>query len=155
MKIKLATANDAPIIHDVMIKAFLEYKNEIPPSSALEETVPTITAALEKGEKALIGYMQDEPVAMVRFQLEDHRLYFFRLSVIPERQGQGIAKELLRFLETYAKQNKLSTIQCKVRMSLPKNLAFYQSIGYDVYQEEVLQKPSGIDIRVACMEKYL
>ena len=84
----------------------MEYKDVIPPSSALEETVQTISTALKDGEKVLISYMGDEPVGMVRFQLNDHGVYFYRLSVMPEMQGRGIAKELVKFLEVYAKQNE-------------------------------------------------
>ena len=95
MKIILADASDAPLIHDLMIKAFMGYKDEIPPSSALEETVQTISTALEDGEKAFISYIGNEPVGMVRFRLKDNGVYFYRLSVIPEKQGQGIAREIL------------------------------------------------------------
>jgi hypothetical protein len=31
--------SDAPLIQDLIIKTFMEYKDEIPSSSALEETV--------------------------------------------------------------------------------------------------------------------
>ena len=126
MKIILAEASDAPLIHDLMIQAFMEYKDDIPPSSALEETVQTISTALEDGEKALISYIGDEPVGMVRFRLNDNGVYFYRLSVIPEKQGQGIAKELVKSLDDYAKQNEKPTIRCKVRMTLPKNIKLYQ-----------------------------
>ena len=53
MKIVLAKATDAPMIHNLMIQAFNAYKDEIPPSSALEETVHSITLALEDRERAL------------------------------------------------------------------------------------------------------
>ena len=155
MKIVLAEVTDAPIIHDLMIKAFMEYKDEVPPSSALEETVETISTALEDGEKAFIGYIGDEPVAMVRFRLNDNGVYFYRLSVIPEKQGQGIAKEIIKSLDDYAKQNGKSTIRCKVRMTLPKNIQLYSSIGYRIYGEEVVHKPNGINIKVVSMKKQL
>jgi len=39
---------------------------------------------------------------MVRFLLKENGLYFYRLSVIPEKQGQGIAKKILKSLDDYA-----------------------------------------------------
>lgn len=78
MKIIFAKVSDAPLIHDLMIKAFMEYKDEIPPSSALDETVQSISNALEDGEQSLICFDGDEPVGMVRFQLKDEGLYFYR-----------------------------------------------------------------------------
>ena len=155
LNIAFAQTTDAPVIHDLMMQAFMAYKNEVPPSSALEETVQSISEALENGEQALIGYLSDEPVAMLRFRIESDSLYFYRLSVIPNKQGQGIAKRLLKSLETYALEQDKSTIQCKVRMTLPKNIALYQSIGYKVYDEEIVYKPDGLTVPVVAMTKQL
>lgn len=148
-------SSDASVIHNLMIKAFMEYKNEIPPSSALEETVQSVSDASKKGEKALIAYEENSPVGMVRFQLKNDGLYFYRLSVIPEKQGEGIGKKILKFLEDYANKFGVSTILCKVRMTVPKNIQLYSSLGYVVYDEEVMPKPNGINIKVVSMKKEL
>jgi ribosomal protein S18 acetylase RimI-like enzyme len=153
MKINFAIVSDAPIIHDLMVKAFMEYKDEIPPSSALEETVQSISNALEDGEQALISFDDGEPVGMVRFQLKEEGLYFYRLSVIPDKQGRGIAKKILKSLEDYAIKKEITKILCKVRMTVPKNIKLYSSIGYGVYDEEVVYKPNGINIKVVSMKK--
>ncbi|MED4889535.1 GNAT family N-acetyltransferase [Lysinibacillus fusiformis] len=71
----------------------------------MSETVEFIEQGIQAGEQAFIGYMEREPVAMVRFKLSTQGIYFFRLSVIPERQGargQGLAKVLLAKLEQFA-----------------------------------------------------
>jgi len=91
MIITSATSSDASVIHDLMIKAFIGYKNETPPSSALEETVQSVSDALEKEEKALIAYEENKPVGMVRFQLKDEGLYFYRLSV-PKNKAKALQK---------------------------------------------------------------
>jgi len=155
LEVKLAKVSDAPIIHDLIIKAFIEYKDEVPPSSALEETVPSILIALKDGEQGLISYIDNQPVGMVRFQLKAEGLYFYRLSVIPEKQGLGIAKKLVRSLEDFAIKKGITTLFCKVRMTVPKNIKLYSSIGYRIYDEEVVHKPNGINIKVISMEKRL
>ncbi|WP_117149183.1 GNAT family N-acetyltransferase [Paraliobacillus zengyii] len=155
MKIKSAIASDAPVIHDLMIKAFIEYENENPPSSALEETVKSVSTALVQGEQALIAFEENKPVGMVRFQIKDEGLYFYRLSVIPEKQGKGIAKKILTSLEEQANKVDVTTILCKVRLSMPKNIQLYNSIGYAVYNEEVIRKRKGINIKVVSMKKEL
>ena len=66
MIINLAKISDAPVIYDLMIKAFMQYNNETSPSSALEETIQSVTEALDKGERALIAYEENNPVGMVR-----------------------------------------------------------------------------------------
>ncbi len=49
--IRLATVEDAPLIHKIMLSAFEEYKNSHVPSGALNETVTSIEEALKKGSK--------------------------------------------------------------------------------------------------------
>ncbi|TQR15625.1 GNAT family N-acetyltransferase [Psychrobacillus soli] len=155
MDFKYVEISDAAVIHDLMIRAFMEYMDAVPPSSALEETVQSISASLKEGEQGFIGYVDHRPVGMVRFLLNEKGLYFFRLSVIPEKQGQGIAKKILKSLEDYAINNGIHTLFCKVRMTVPKNIQLYSSIGFNIYEEEVVHKPNGISIKVVSMEKKL
>lgn len=155
MEIKFTEKSDATLIHDLMIKAFMEYRNEVPPSSALEETVQSISVSLEDGERGLICYLKDDPVGMVRFKLIESGIYFYRLAVIPEKQGQGIARKILNSLEDYASKQQISTILCKVRITVPKNIKLYSSIGYIIYDEEVVQKLNGINIKVVSMIKQV
>lgn len=155
MKISHAKITDAPVIHNLMIRAFMAYKDEIPPSSALEETIQSLAAALNDGEQALIGSLDEEPVGMVRFRVKEDYIYFYRLAVPPEKQGQGIAKKLLQSLEAYALEQKKSMIQCKVRLTVPKNIALYQSIGYEMYDEETIYRANDIALKVVSMRKRL
>src|SRR5690625_576863 len=104
-----------------MITAFMEYKNEIPPSSVLEESVLSVSEAIHKGEKALIAFEDNKPIGMVRFQFKNEGLNFYRLSVIQEKQEQENEKNILKSLEEYANKVELSTILFKVRMTVQKN----------------------------------
>lgn len=70
-----------------MIQAFQEYTTATLPSSVLSETVDSIEQGFLAGGQAFIGYMERVPVARVRFKLSTQGIYFFKLSVIPERQG--------------------------------------------------------------------
>lgn len=155
MEIKFANWSDAPIIHEIMIKAFTEYKEEAAPSSALEETAQSISTSLKNGEKSFIYYSSSQPVGTVRFCLNEEHLYFSRLAVIPEIQGRGIAKKLLSALEDYAIKKDITTLRCKVRMAVPRNLHLYSSIGYIIESEDTIQKPNGISVKVASMIKKL
>lgn len=138
-----------------MIKAFSEYKNDAAPSSALDETVEMISTSLANGENAFIAFIDGEPVAMLRFQLIENYIYFSRLSVIPQYQGKGIAKSLLNALEKYAEQNDINEIQCKVRVSVPRNIQLYKSIGYEIFDEDIVHKPNGVDLKVVSMRKHI
>lgn len=152
--ISAAAASDAPVIHRLMMEAFMEYKNESPPSSALAETVQSVSRSMADGEQALIAYEENQPVGMVRFQLKGEELYFYRLSVLPERQGKGTAKKILKSLEHYAAENNIRAVSCKVRRSAARNVQLYTSIGYQVHDKEVVRKPSGMEVEVVSMKRY-
>lgn len=99
MEVRHAKISEAAVVHKLMKEAFLEYKDETPPSSALEETPQSIFNDFKNGEKALISYINNEPSGMVRYKIKGEMLYFYRLSVRPENRGNGIAKNILMILE--------------------------------------------------------
>jgi len=154
MDIKLATIKDATIIHDLMMRAFSEYKTMTASSTALDETVETVTEALLGGEQAMLCYIDDVPCATVRFEVKSDAIYFFRLSVAPEYQRRGLARALLVALESHALELGLSKIQCRVRMNVEKNMKLYKSIGYKQYNQSIFEI-DGIELDVAWMEKVV
>lgn len=150
----ITLSDDASVIHDVMIAAFSEYKHEESPSSALDETIETVKVDLQK-ELAFVGNLDGQAVGMVRFTVNENALYFFRLSVIPAFQGKGYAKALIFALEQFATDHGLQEIQCKVRMSVERNIALYKSVGFTIVQKEEITKADGYTIGVVTMAKKL
>jgi ribosomal protein S18 acetylase RimI-like enzyme len=154
--IRLADAEDANLVHKIMLLAFEEYRNIEVPSSALDETIISIEDSIKYGtEKALLYYNDEMPLGSVRFKTEDKSLYFSRLAVAPEARGKGIAKALLYWLEEYAKQNGKSEINCRVRMSMPQNIQLYKSIGFSVIKEEIVNNPNGLPVKTVVMKKAI
>ncbi|CAH0271974.1 MULTISPECIES: N-acetyltransferase [Priestia] len=154
MKYCLAQPEDAATVHDLMLQAFSVYRDSVPPSSALDETIESIMQSLKHGKKAVMLYVENKPVAMARFTLEETSLYFYRLSVIPAFQGKGMAKQLIQWLETYAKECGKESLLCKVRMSVFRNIALYESIGFYIEQKEIVHR-DGVDIPVVNMKKEI
>lgn len=148
-------SKNVELIHRIMIEAFSEYKDDVIPSSALEETIETIENELKEGAYAFIGYFQEQPVASLRFKLQGSAIYFYRLSVLPQFQGMGFAKQLLRALENYAAEQEIEQLHCKVRMTVPRNVQLYQSLGYQLKEEHLLQKQSGQQLKIVSMSKRL
>jgi ribosomal protein S18 acetylase RimI-like enzyme len=58
-------------------------------------------------------------------------------------RGQGIARALLAYLEDLARQSHLSDVRLGVRLSLPRNVDLYQSLGYTM--RSVHPYPEGTD----------
>lgn len=154
--ILLATAEDAQLVHEVMMSAFEEYRHIDVPSSALDETVQSIQSALSTQKEQAVLYIQnDVPIASARFKLNEDNLYFSRLSVRPEERGKGVAKNILSWLEVYALQHGRQEMRCQVRMSVPQNILLYKSVGYDICGEEVVVKPNGSEIKTVFMKKVI
>lgn len=66
MKYCLAQPEDAATVHDLMLQAFSVYRDSVPPSSALDETIESIMQSLKHGKEAVILYVENKPVAMAR-----------------------------------------------------------------------------------------
>jgi len=154
--IRLASVEEAHIVHKTMMAAFEEYRNADVPSSALNESVSSIAEALKNGTEKALVYMDDEiPLGSVRFTMDECSLYFSRLSICPEARGRGIAKCILSWLENYAMEQGKSRVWCRVRMSVPQNIQLYKSVGYQVYKEEMVINPNGHPVNTVLMEKMI
>lgn len=156
LEIRLANEEETPMVHKLMLEAFEEYRFLEAPSSALNESLDTLQNALENGsEKALLCFVDGEPLGSTRFTIKGDSLYFSRLSVPPQARGKGIAKAILGWLEKYANENGKIKMECRVRASLPKNIHLYEAMGYIVTKEEDVTNPNGIPVKTVAMEKEL
>lgn len=153
MEIKSAQLKDAGLIHHLMMQAFQEYESEIPPSSALDETLETLFSAMENGEKSLICYINQLPVGMVRYTVNEKFLYFYRLSVIPEKRGEGIGKKIVSALESESIKESVNEIHCKVRKDVRKNVSLYRCLGYKIFENNIVYKSDGTSVEVVSMRK--
>ena len=66
-----------------------------------------------------------------------------------------VLPKIIKFLENYAVQEELTSIFCKVRMTVIRNIKLYSSVGYSIYDEEVVHKPNGLSIKIVSMMKNL
>ncbi|MDW8564941.1 GNAT family N-acetyltransferase [Staphylococcus shinii] len=102
-----------------------------------------------------MAYESDEPVAMARFKIDNYQMNFYRLSVDPICQGQGVGKNLLKSLEAYAKSNDVSEIICKVRMNIKKNIKIYKDSGYFIFDDYTIDKPNNESLHIVSMRKFI
>ncbi|GIO14195.1 hypothetical protein J19TS2_37500 [Cohnella xylanilytica] len=155
VEIREAGAEDAEVVHFLMLEAFEEYRAAVPPSSALDETAESVREALESGgESAVILYEDDIPAAMVRYRFEEDAIYFFRLSVAPPRRKRGYARQLVEWVERKGRSQGLSFSRCKVRQSVHRNLVLYENMGYEIKDQELVVRPEG-SVKALLLEKNL
>jgi GNAT superfamily N-acetyltransferase len=155
VEIREADAGDAEVVHALMMEAFEEYRAAVPPSSALDETVESVRAALESGsESAAILYEDGIPGAMVRFRYDEDAIYFFRLSVLPARRKRGYARQLVQWIEQRGWSKGLAISRCRVRQSVHRNLILYENMGYEIKDQELIVRPGGT-VKTLTLEKNL
>jgi ribosomal protein S18 acetylase RimI-like enzyme len=156
IEVKLGNEEEIAIAHQLMIEAFKEYQLLEVPSSAINEPVDTLRTSFMNGtEKFILCYLDGRPLGSSRFVLKDQSLYFSRVSVQPSARGKGLAKSMLVWLEDYAKKEGRNKVECRVRSSLKHNVRLYDSIGYEVTNEETVTNPNGFQVKTLVMEKLI
>ena len=151
----LIETQDANLIHAIMQQAYAEYRHDASPSSALAETVASITQELSTGTRAFVWQPDELAIAMVKTQWLPDTLYFSRLSVIPSARHQGHARSLLAALAIQAQLAQLSHLECKVRAEISRNVALYQGLGFVCVAQETIHKKDGTEVPTLSMCKTL
>lgn len=152
LRIEQASIEQAAIVHGLMLAAFGEYVGVLEvPSSALSETVDDCAGAMRLGG-ALLAWDGAKAVGSARYQLREEYVYFERISVLPEYRGQGLASRMLGEMERLAVAAGYREGRLGLRLALPKNLALYTRLGYEVYEQR--QHPKGTEM-IADLTKAL
>ncbi len=127
-----ATAAEAAIVHHVMQAAFSQYThNCVTPFPAHYETVDDVAAAIHEGG-AVLAWLWNEAAGSARYRLLPEHFIIERVSVLPEYQGRGIAGAVMSYLEAVAASYGYSQVELTTRISLTKNIALYQKLGYEM-----------------------
>ncbi|GAC1381741.1 MAG: hypothetical protein NVSMB48_10450 [Marmoricola sp.] len=118
----------------VMHQAFAVY-NTGQPSGALLETPETLKAEVDRGQRIGAATLEERMVAIVKHApANDGTLFFGRLSVASDVQGQGLARVLLASLRQHAHDVGLSGLSCHVRAANTDNIALYEHLGMQVVE---------------------
>ncbi|MDI6871510.1 MAG: GNAT family N-acetyltransferase [Bacillota bacterium] len=154
VEIRLATPEEAPLVHSVTLDAFAEYRNLPTPSGALSESLEDVEGLMREGvEQAALCLVDGVAVGSVRFLRSKDGLYFKRLAVRPGFRRRGIARAIVGWLEEYARQNGESVVWCNVRAEIQQNVRLYASLGYEAYDERVVVRSDGARVPVVSMRK--
>lgn len=61
---------------------------------------------------------------------EANHLFLENIAVHPEEQGQGLGRQLMEWVDTYARELGLSAVELYTNELMTENLAFYPRLGY-------------------------
>lgn len=130
--LRSAVEADAEQVLSLIHEAFEEYRAVlIPQSSAHRETAEIVRKKLVKGG-GFIATVDGQAAGCVLYEPEADALYLGRLAVLPAFRKQGVARALVDAVENRARDLHVSKVTLKVRIPLPGNRAFFESIGYQV-----------------------
>ncbi len=134
-----ATDTDVSALTRLLKEAFAEQAALSPPSGALTETDTKVRDAMETAGVFVAvvregnGEADGETlVGCVFHAVERDALYLFRLAVRPTYRRRGIAAALLDACETTARDLGLRRTRLSVRLTLPRQQAYYERRGYRV-----------------------
>lgn len=102
------------------------YGADIPP---LSETPETLAAEIAGGKQLVIGEVGGRVVASLRMKkLDNGAVYFCRLSVDPDLQGNGIGQRMALAVEDLNPEAKEFALDCGDNSV--ENLHIYRKLGY-------------------------
>jgi PPOX class probable F420-dependent enzyme len=130
IRVDEAGVADAEEVFRSMQRGFEQYRGSLqPPSSALDETVENVRAAIAKGG-AFVARDGETVIGSARYQFRPGYTYAERVAVDQAHRGRGVGAALMRAIERAALAAGYTEIRIGVRASLPSNLRFYEVLGY-------------------------
>lgn len=132
LRLRAAHQADAPMLVDLLQRAFEEYRGKLdPPSGAHNESLPTIDRLLVN-ERSVVAEWAGVPVGTVFFADQKDSFYLHRLAVLPNHRQRGIGKALIEQVEAAATQAGKRRVTLNVRIALPENRSYYEKLGYHI-----------------------
>lgn len=149
-----AETQDAGLIQDITRQAYAEYSGVLPgEAGASSDDLAKVQKDLEEGG-AILAWLGAEAVGTARFSLRPDHLYVQRVAVLPAYRGQGIASALMDYMDGVARHLERTRLRLGTRLSLPRNIALYRKLGYEVTYTMPHPRANGAD-SIAWMEKEL
>jgi len=126
--IRPADTGDIPAVTGCVRAAYAKYVERIgkEPAPMRQDHA----AAIEAGETYVL--VEDgKLVGTIEVRTEKDHLFIGGVAVMPDRQGDGIGKELMAFAESRAMRADLPEIRLYTNEKMWENLAFYGRLGFE------------------------
>ena len=124
------TLFDAEAASEVIRAAFaVQPRQTRPPSSALRQTAASIAEKIETGG-GFGAWAEARLLGLTLWQVDGDALHVARVSVLPERRGEGLSRRLLQACEDAARARDLRRMTLRVRLELPENKRLFERFGF-------------------------
>jgi GNAT superfamily N-acetyltransferase len=113
-----------------------QWNDSYPTLAIIEEDIQTQTGYVMADEAGIAAYVcvnENQPKEYVDIDWDDAKgrcCVIHRLVVAVERQGQGVAKQLILAYEKQAKEDGYSSIRLDTYSKNPISMRLYPSLGY-------------------------
>ncbi len=91
-------------------------------------------------ELFLVGIVEERIAATVMAGYDGHRGWLYALAVAPDRQRQGLGRQVVEEAEARLKALGCHKVNLQVRASNAAVLGFYESLGFSVEDRVSLGK---------------
>lgn len=91
-------------------------------------------------EMFLVGIAEEQVVATVMAGYDGHRGWLYSVAVHPDRQRQGIGRQMVEEAEARLKALGCRKVNLQVRASNAAVIGFYESLGFSVEERVSLGK---------------
>jgi len=130
--VTIASPQDAAAMVEVIHSAFQARPPVHPPSSAIDETVETLTTSLAQGS-GILAQVGGRPAGVIVVVPGAAGVATFtRVSVHPDLQRHGIASAMVPAAEELAAVRGFERVELLVRAEFPDFVAFWQHRGFVV-----------------------
>lgn len=114
-----------------------QWDENYPDLESIKKDIQTKTLFTYKVKDEIVGIVvlnetQDKEYAEINWRtpLDSKNIVVHRLAVLPNYQGQGIARKIMNFAEEFAVKNKYDSIRLDTFSQNPRNQNFYLKRGY-------------------------
>jgi tRNA threonylcarbamoyladenosine biosynthesis protein TsaE len=129
IEIHKVDASRAADVLAVILEAFGDRPPLDPPAPALDETLESISAALDAHGGLLVEH-EGKPVGALLLEPRGRLLGLRRVGVLNSVRGLGVAAKMATKAEDIAAARKFGGLEIEARLELPKTIEFWRRLGY-------------------------
>lgn len=143
--VRFATLEDIPILIQ-LIQLVFSIEKDFNPDEAKQECALKMLLDSPSSARIFVALDQEKVIGMCSAQLlistaEGGRKALLEdVAVLPDYQRSGVGRNLLTFIESWAKENEIKRLDLVADLDNLKALNFYQKIGWHQTNLLALQK---------------
>jgi ribosomal protein S18 acetylase RimI-like enzyme len=142
-----AEESDVEIVREIVLAAYSKWISVIG-----REPTP-MTADFNKAVREhdiYLAIIAGDAVGLIEIRLHADHLWIENVAVHPLRQGIGIGRRLLSYVEGKAAQAEIGEIRLQTNEAFEANIALYVALGYEIDKREPFMGGKTIFMRKNC-----